>query len=236
MSAPVVAPISERRREPAWRAGAAVVAGGYLAMVAVLILCGLVLTHWLLSGPVGRVDDDSTRWLSVHRTGLLDAATGVLSRSADTVGILAIAAVVLLFLWRARLLPYMALLVTGLALELATFLVVNAAVGRDRPGVPRLGATPSTSSFPSGHTAAALVVYLVIAAAVEHEARSALWRTLAQAAALLMPVAVGFSRVYRGFHHPTDVLFGYILGCTAFLVAWAAVGRARRTYNLEWEQ
>jgi membrane-associated phospholipid phosphatase len=34
---------------------------------------------------------------------------------------------------------------------------------------------------------------------------------------------VGFARVYRGFHHPTDVAFGYALGCAVLLVAVLAV-------------
>ena len=223
MSAPVAASVSDRRREPGWRAGAAVAAAGYVTMVSTLLLCGVVLTRWLLSGPVGQADEGATRWLALHRTGLFDGLTGVVSRSADTLGILALAAVVLVVLWQARLFPAMALLVTGLVLELTTFLTVNALIGRDRPDVPRLGASPSTGSFPSGHTAAALVLYAVIAITVDDRARTFVWRALAWVAAALVPLMVGFSRVYRGFHHPTDVLFGYLLGCAAVLVATQAV-------------
>jgi len=44
-------------------------------------------------------------------------------------------------------------------------------------------------------------------------------------AAAVLPVAVGFSRVYRGFHHPTDVIFGYVLGAAVIWVAFLAVRR-----------
>lgn len=223
MSAQVAAPVCDRRREPEWRAGAAVAATGYVTMVSALMLCGLVLTRWLLTGPVGRADDDATRWLALHRTGLLDGVTGLVSRSADTLGILALAAVALVVFRQARLVSRMALLVTGLVLELTTFLTVNAVIARDRPDVPRLGTTPSTGSFPSGHTAAAVVAYAVIAFAIDDRARTFVWRALAWAAAVLVPLMVGFSRVYRGFHHPTDVLFGYLLGCAAVLIAAQAV-------------
>jgi undecaprenyl-diphosphatase len=196
---------------------------GYAATVATLVLAGLVLTHVLIDGPVGRWDAGSTRWLAEHRTGSLDGVMAFASRSADTFGIIAGAVVVLVVLGTLRRGKQMALLVTGLTLELSTFLAVNALVGRDRPEVPRMGSTPSTSSFPSGHTAATLVLYGAIALFANEEARALVWRALAWTAAAAMPVVVGFARVYRGFHHPTDVVFGYALGCAVLLVAVLAV-------------
>ena len=204
---------------------AAVVVAGYLAVVSTLVLTGLFLTHVLVDGTIGRWDDTSTSWLSSHRTGAFDALTAVASRSADTFGILAVAVIVLAVLWVRHRWDQMALLVTALALELSAFLAVNALVGRDRPGVARLGATPTTSSFPSGHTAATLVLYGAIAIFVSATVRSMVWRVLAWLGAALFPVVVGFSRVYRGFHHPTDVLFGYVLGAAVLWVAFLAVRR-----------
>jgi len=204
---------------------AAVVVAGYLAVVSGLVLIGLFLTHVLLHGTVGRWDDTSTAWLSNHRTGALDAVTGLLSRSADTFGILGVALVVLVVLWVRHRWDQMAVLVTALVLELSAFLAVNALVGRDRPAVVRLGSTPTTSSFPSGHTAATLVLYGAIAIFVSATVRAMVWRALAWVAAAVLPVAVGFSRVYRGFHHPTDVIFGYVLGAAVLWVAFLAVRR-----------
>lgn len=202
---------------------AAIVVAGYLATVVTLVLTGLLLTHVLLDGPVGRWDTGSTRWLAEHRTGFLDGVMAFASRSADTFGIIAVAAIVLVVLGTRRRWQHMALLVTGLTLELSAFLAVNALVGRDRPDIPRMGSTPSTSSFPSGHTAATLVLYGAIALFVSEECRAFVWRSLAWTAAAMMPVVVGFARVYRGFHHPTDVAFGYVLGCAVLLVAALAV-------------
>ncbi|MDQ1491601.1 MAG: hypothetical protein QOJ23_4115 [Actinomycetota bacterium] len=208
------------------RSAAVLLLGGYAAIVSSLVLAGLILTHVLVHGVVGRWDDTSTGWLSTHRGGALDAVTGLLSRSADTFGILAVALVVVIILGIRHRWDQMAVLVTALVLELSAFLAVNALVGRDRPAVNRLGSTPSTSSFPSGHTAATLVLYVAIALFVNSAARAVLWRALAWVAAALMPVAVGFSRVYRGFHHPTDVIFGYVLGCAVLVVAMLAVWRS----------
>jgi undecaprenyl-diphosphatase len=232
MSAQIVADRQLPAFEDEWRAptgrggrrrAATIVLAGYAAVVTALVLTGLLLTHVLLDGPLGRWDDNSTGWLAEHRTGFLNAVTGVASRSADTFGIIAVALVVVIVLATRHRWRQAAVLVTGLTLELSAFLAVNTLVGRDRPAVPRMGSTPSTSSFPSGHTAATLVLYGAIALFVTEEGRALVWRVLAWLAAATIPVLVGLARVYRGFHHPTDVVFGYVLGCAVLLVAVLAV-------------
>jgi undecaprenyl-diphosphatase len=216
---------ASRPEAPQRRAAAATIVIGALASLATLVLVGLLLTHVLAHGTVGHWDGASTRWLATHRDSGLDALTKVLSRSADTMGIIAAAVVVAIVVGLRRRWDHLAILVTGLVLELSVFISVNAIVGRPRPSVERLGATPTTGSFPSGHTAATLVLYATIAFIVSETARSLFWQALTRLAAVLMPVAVGFARVYRGFHHPTDVFFGVLLGCAALIIAIVAVRR-----------
>lgn len=219
---PAEASLSEA---PQRRAAAATVGVGALVSIVTLVLVGLLLTNGLADGPLGQWDEVSTRWLATHRESGLDAVTNVLSRSADTMGIIGAAVVVAIVVGLRRRWDQLAILVTGLVLELSVFISVNAIVGRPRPAVERLGATPTTGSFPSGHTAATLVLYATIALIVSETARSLVWQALAWLAAVLMPIAVAFARVYRGFHHPTDVFFGVLLGCAALIIAVAAVRR-----------
>lgn len=78
-------------------------------------------------------------------------------------------------------------------------------------------------SFPSGHSANAATVYGSLAA---HEKK----RKLLWALAIVLPLLVGFSRVYVGAHFPTDVFCGWILG--AFIVAVIPV--LRRSIKNRW--
>lgn len=81
-------------------------------------------------------------------------------------------------------------------------------VDRDRPGgssladLPRRDRAPSTSSFPSSHTATAFA--FAVAASAQYPS----------AAPLLAPAAlgVGLARLYAVRHYPTDVLAGAALG------------------------
>ena len=58
------------------RPAAAVVVVGYLAVVSSLVLAGLLLTHVLVDGTVGRGTTTSTRWLSDTATAASTPSPG----------------------------------------------------------------------------------------------------------------------------------------------------------------
>ena len=109
------------------------------------------------------------------------------------------------------------------------FLIVSTIIGRERPDVTPLGSVPSTSSFPSGHVAAGVVLYgglVVIAASITES------KAVARVAAIPAVVVIGYvasARVYEGVHHPTDVIGGAVLGVGALFVAGLSTGLIVRT-------
>jgi undecaprenyl-diphosphatase len=95
--------------------------------------------------------------------------------------------------------------------------VMKAFFARVRPDlVPQLDVIHSPA-FPSGHSNNAAVVYILFIMLVP-QARHPMW----QAAAAIMIVLTGVSRVMLGVHWPTDVLGGWMLGAS-FAMAAAAV-------------
>jgi membrane-associated phospholipid phosphatase len=105
----------------------------------------------------------------------------------------------------------------------AVFLLATVFIQRPRPTVHHLDPAPPTSSFPSGHTSAAVGFYCGMALVLtlhahRHTALKVLWWVLGIAA----PLIVGMSRLYRGMHHLTDVSWGLVLG----FVCLAVVGHA----------
>jgi undecaprenyl-diphosphatase len=96
-------------------------------------------------------------------------------------------------------------------------------IGRLRPDAnPHLIAVHNLS-YPSGHSANAMLVYLVLALMLVEDPRRRTWYI---AAALLIAALVGTSRVVLGVHWPSDVLGGWAFGALwALVVLWTA-GRA----------
>lgn len=102
--------------------------------------------------------------------------------------------------------------VAALAIETACFVASAALVGRPRPErVWRPEQPHATSSFPSGHTAAAFALHGTLADLLDrHSVRGA--RLLGPLLRYGIPATIAFSRVYRGQHHLSDVVAGAILG------------------------
>jgi membrane-associated phospholipid phosphatase len=113
-----------------------------------------------------------------------------------------------------------------LVVEVTVFLSVTLAIDRPRPAVPHLDSAPPTSSFPSGHTAAAMVLFAGIALIAMCCTRSWVLRAASVVVAVVIPVTVGAGRVYRGMHAPTDVFAGALLGVGSLIVAVLAVRAA----------
>ena len=178
----------------------------WLALLAAAIACGRVLRD-------GTTFDVSiSERLERARTAGWDAVTHVVSLSASTLVVVGIAAaVVAVSLLRHRR-EGIAMFAFAMIGEVVMFLVITAVVDRPRPDVERLDPAPPTSSFPSGHTYAAVVLWAGIAALAHRQRWAPHLRRMAMVLAIVLPLAVGASRIYRGMHHPTDVIASLILG------------------------
>jgi len=201
---------------------ARVIALGYVVLVAALLLVGFTLTH-PLNGYVGKWDESVNRWFVDHRTARWNTTTAAATWVVNTVPAIGVAAVITAVLAAFKRFREAVMLLIALALELLVFLSVTFVVARPRPNVPRLNATPSTSSFPSGHTAAATVLFAGLAIIVTCCTANMASRVIACIFAVVATIAVGFARVYRGLHHPTDVVIGGLLGAACLIVAIQAV-------------
>jgi undecaprenyl-diphosphatase len=202
------------------------------ALVGIFIVAlGLLMTHVLEHGSIGAWDHTVSRWFDVHRSSPWNRITGDLTNIADTFEVAGVAAIVTIVVLFRRWGRHAFLLVAGLAIELSVFITANRIVARPRPAVSHLGGTPSTYSFPSGHTAATVVLYggiavIVMVATTRWWPRIVMWIL-----AVVLTVAIGLSRVYRGEHYPTDVMAGLLLGIGSlvagvFIIRVAGVNRS----------
>jgi undecaprenyl-diphosphatase len=92
--------------------------------------------------------------------------------------------------------------------------------------VPRLDHLPTNQSFPSGHVAASVAVYVALALLVTSRFPQRWVRLAAWTLAVLLPLAVAISRMYRGMHHPTDAASGVLVGIAAVAVSLLAIRAA----------
>ncbi|MEX1004875.1 MAG: phosphatase PAP2 family protein [Acidimicrobiia bacterium] len=224
---------TSRGRWPLDRSSIREVLGIYAVLSALGIAMGSLATAWSESSGDPSLDEGTVSWWNARRSTTLDTLTDVGSSFADTAVLGALVAVlflVLVFGLRRRI--GATALALALGLEVTVFLTVSAVIGRARPDVEQLDPAPPTASFPSGHVGATVTFALIVAVIVFWATRKAVWRALAVTAAVVLPVMMALSRMYRGMHFLTDVVGGALLGAAAAVGAWLVVTRAlERTHE-----
>jgi membrane-associated phospholipid phosphatase len=221
--------VEDRWRTPAERARL------YLAATA-LVIIGVVgflviLADIVQRDDVGSIDQPLNGWLMQSRTG---TATSIMIGLAIIFGPVALPIVIFgtIAIWGyfAKHLWRPLLLATGTLTGLILIQVITRLVERVRPPVDlMLFGVDTTFSFPSGHVSGAtnyllLMTYLIFSRRKRH------WGVLV-AAAVVLVVAIVFaaiSRVYLGYHWPTDALASIalalaILGGIIALDTWRTV-------------
>jgi membrane-associated phospholipid phosphatase len=216
-------------------AGAFVVFIGYLVMAALAMGLGLLLTRALVGGTVDLWDQGGSRWFVEQRSPTLNPIANVGSEIGATFTIIGIALLACIVLAIGRHLREIGFLVSCLTIEAAVSLTTSTLITRTRPNVPRLDAAQPTGSFPSGHTAATIVLYVSLALVITSLVRSTSLRILAWLPAIVLPLYVGLSRLYQGMHHPTDIVGSVVIAAGSLIFGLlacrtaVAVGQRRKT-------
>ena len=165
-----------------------------------------------------RIDEFISEWFRSHATPRFKVGAQFVSALAST------ASVSILFVTMSGILLWKRLWywLSGLVLVVAGGMLLNVLVknwvDRARPGWADPLMALTDSSFPSGHTMMATIIYGFIAISLMLRIASWQWRALIATVAILLVVLVALSRMYLGAHYLSDVL-----GAMAAGTAWVAL-------------
>jgi undecaprenyl-diphosphatase len=184
-----------------------------LCLTAVMVSLGYVVTDLLPSTAIGRWDADVPRRLLEYRQhDEVSESKMITTLSATpTIVVLTVLAAIVCR-WRFGRWREALVVIFAVAGETAIFMATTMLIDRPRPNVLHLDVAPPTSSFPSGHTAAAVCFYGSIAAIVIWHSTKRWISIAAVMVCAAVPLTIAVSRVYRGMHYPTDVMAGGLLG------------------------
>lgn len=198
------------------------------AVVLWLVIVGI---GKLIEGPLGDLQGESVvnQDLQNGRTPLWDSVTEVWSHIGNTeivIGVCIVMVGVIWFLtkeWWVAVIPAIAI-----AVQATVFVVATAVTGRDRPTVEHLDPAPPTSSYPSGHVGASTALYFTLAAICQRISNPVL-RWVLTVICLVIPFLVAYARLYRGMHHLSDVVVGFLNGLACAILAWLYLRRRDRS-------
>jgi membrane-associated phospholipid phosphatase len=196
---------------------------GWLVLAALAIGLGALVTHFVVGHSLGHGDLDVARWFAHRRTDTWNSLSKIGSYLAETVTVFVVVAISLVVLAIKRAWPQAGLLAVTMAAEGGVYVTATYVISRNRPAVPRLEDLINSDSYPSGHTAAAMALYGSLCIIVWSMTRARFWRALFLGLAIVAPLIVATSRVYRGMHNVTDVVCGMLIGAGCIVVGYVAV-------------
>ena len=192
----------------------------HIGAVALSAFCFTLLAFWVHSGDA--IQFDTAIRAAVHDWASPPLTSGMIA--ITTLGselvMLPLGAVLvwrLVSTGRRRLAAFIA--IGTLGAEVLSQLL-KLAMQRPRPPVFFGLSSAETYSFPSGHAFVASVFYGLLASAFIAVEPSSRKRAASAAMAVLASMLIGFSRVYLGYHYPSDVLGGWTLAA-----AWLVLTR-----------
>jgi undecaprenyl-diphosphatase len=181
----------------------------------------VVLDAVLEHDGIAVVDDPILSFTVEHRSAALTTVFHAFTDLGNPVPISAVAVLggVLLSRHARSRGPLVITAIAAVGVQVLVF-SIKFAVHRPRPASPFPLETVGGYSFPSGHSTSSLVIFGVLAWLLGGQVRNRYARAAAWLPAVLFVLGIGFSRVYLGAHHPTDVLAAWVMG-SAWLVAVA---------------
>ena len=210
---------------------------GVVLMAAVMVAIGFFVTKVLLSiDAVVTADEWLPIWVEGQRTPFWDDASYVASNLADRYVLIPLIGVVGLFLVARRRWRMASFVLQAALAEVLCYAIVTYFVSRPRPPVVQMDPFNLTHSYPSGHVAASVAIYGALTLLVAAHFKDIRMRVFVWTFGALFPLVVAASRIYRGEHHPIDVIAGALMGAGALVVALFAGRTARRVAELRKER
>jgi undecaprenyl-diphosphatase len=155
---------------------------------------------------------------------LQEAMRDVTALGGVTVMVLVTLVGVLAFLMHRRRWHAAILAATVLAADISSE-ALKTIYGRPRPDLVPHGSYVYSASFPSGHSTLSAATFLTLAMLIASLEPNRGTKVMVFVLAMVLVLAIGFSRVYLGVHWPSDVLAGWCLGAAWALAAWTVLLR-----------
>jgi membrane-associated phospholipid phosphatase len=209
-------------------------------VVTAALTAAAATTGVLVLADAGRERDGAAQLDPHVASGILDIRNGVLTHlahaltllgSEPVVGTLAVLLFIVLLERRGQFCAIIA--AAAMTVSVGLTVVVKLLVERPRPGAAdRLGPVDHSYSFPSGHTLNSTVLLGLAVILLLPLIRRRGHRLAAIAGASLLALAIGWSRIYLGYHWTTDVIASWLLAVVVLVGAYAVAQLATRPATL----
>lgn len=172
-------------------------------------------------------DAAAAAWVRSHANPALTQFMAYISLAHSQVVLYAVGFALALYTWKRGEPRWSALAIIVIPAGLALNALFKVVFARARPLIDGVPSAYGTYSFPSGHSAGAMLVYGYVAAYIAFHSTLLAVRVGAIVFALVMVTLVAFSRLVLGVHFASDVTAG-VAWAAAWACAWIIALAPRR--------
>lgn len=172
----------------------------------------IILLINVLTGSIQKFDDNIYNFVESIRNENLTNVLKVITDLGGTVGlsVITLLTVITLFICNKR--KYAISVTLNIAISSVTYILLKNIIQRPRPLISERLIEETGYSFPSGHSTNniafyGLAIFLIYTNVKNRRLRNVLCVILA-----IIPILIGFSRIYLRVHYPSDVIAGFCLG------------------------
>ena len=110
-----------------------------------------------------------------------------------------------------------------LGVSAGLFVLIKQIIKRPRPEMLDSVIIQGGYSFPSGHSAVAMTVYLTLMILFGKYIKNIKTRKVINVLCSLIIILIGFSRIYLGVHYLSDIIAGFALGIVSTLTCYRII-------------
>lgn len=172
----------------------------------IFFLLFILITILMITNNTKVFDDIIYNYIFSFRNDFLDTLFKTITKCADTITVIIMVFVLLIFLEKEN--------IYKLILTVTTTVLTNQGlkhtIRRIRPEHLRL-IKENGYSYPSGHSMVSIALYGLLIYLVYKKIKNKFIKTILILLLTIFILGIGISRIYLGVHYPTDVLAGFSL-------------------------
>lgn len=175
-------------------------------IASILIVLFIIMTTLVVTNKISWFDDYIYNLIFSLRSKPLDMILKTITRLGDTIVIMFIVVITLIFLNKKD----RVILGSTTILTVTFNQLIKHILQRPRPDHLRL-IKQGGYSYPSGHSMIAICVYGIMIYLINKKVQNKKIRITLSILLTLLIIMIGISRIYVGVHYPSDVLGGFLL-------------------------
>lgn len=184
----------------------------------ILLTIFIILLINMLNGNIKEFDNYIFSRIKSIRNENLTNMLIVITNIGGTTGLffITLATVIILFLLKKR--KFAIAVTINILISTSTYVILKNIIQRSRPDIQERLIEETGFSFPSGHSTNNMAFYCLAIYLIYKNVKSKRIRDILCMILSIIPIIIGFSRIYLRVHYPSDVLAGFCLGVICVIV------------------